>query len=326
MKAFRLVEPNSLAQASELLRASPRSAHVIAGGTDLMGELKEGVVLPDTLVSLARVAGLATIAETSDGLRIGALCTLADIEADPRVAASYPALAQAVGSIATPQIRNVGTLGGNLCQRPRCWYYRSPLFDCRKKGGGICFAVNGSSKYHAILGARDCYIVHPSDAALALIAYGAEADISRPEGARRIPVEDLFVGPERNILAETVLEPGEIVTHVLVPTPPSSRRSVFLKFREREAQDFALVSVAASLDVEAGRIERARIVLGGVAPVPLRARGAELELEGSAVSTADARRAGEAAVEGARPLKDNHFKVALTSALVRRAVTSLLAG
>ncbi len=324
MRAFKFIEPDSLARAAELLRGSPGTARVIAGGTDLMGEIKEGVVRPDTLVSLQGIAGIGGIDETSEGLRIGALATLADIEADPTIAKSYPALRGAVGSVATPQIRNVGTLGGNLCQRPRCWYYRSPLFDCRKKGGGICFAINGSSKYHAILEARDCFIVHPSDAALALIAYGAAVDIAGPEGARRIPLEDFFVGPERDILAETALEPGEVLTHVLVPAPPPGRRAAFVKMRERRAQDFALVSVAAALDVEGDTISRARIVLGGVAPVPLRARGAELILEGAPLSSADAQEACEAAVEGARPLKDNHFKVALTSALVRRVVTSLV--
>ena len=324
MNPFRFVDAESPEHAVSLLDADPSGARPLAGGTDLMGEIKEGVVEPATLVSLASLPGMTGVEHDPHGLAIGAMTTLAALESDDIIARDYPALAQAVASVATPQIRNVGTLGGNLCQRPRCWYYRSPLFDCRKKGGAICFAVNGSSKYHAILGGVDCYIVHPSDLAPALIALDASAELSGPGGNRTMPLENFFAGPERDIEAETVLEPGELLTRVLVPTPTAALRGVYLKARERRTQDFALASVAACLYVERGVIERASLVLGGVAPTPWRAEAAEDALRGAPVAGVDAEAIGHLAVRDARPLRDNHFKVRLAASLVRRALTTLL--
>ncbi len=324
MNPFRFVDAGSTDHAVSLLEDDPSGARPLAGGTDLMGEIKEGVVEPATLVSLASLPGLSGVERTADGLAIGAMTTLAELEADEAIARDYPALAQAVASVATPQIRNVGTLGGNLCQRPRCWYYRSPLFDCRKKGGAICFAVNGSSKYHAILGGVDCYIVHPSDIAPALIALDASVTIAGPEGTRTLPLEEFFAGPERDIEAETVLEAGELLTRVFVPSPARGQRSVYLKARERRTQDFALASVAATLRVSGGVVERASLVLGGVAPTPWRATAAEGALRGAPVASVDADAIGQLAVRDARPLRDNHFKVRLAASLVRRAVATLL--
>ena len=324
MNPFRFLDAQSPEHAVSLLEADPSGARPLAGGTDLMGEIKEGVVEPATLVSLASLPGMSGVEHSPDGLAIGAMTTLAELEADDAIARDYPALAQAVASVATPQIRNVGTLGGNLCQRPRCWYYRSPLFDCRKKGGAICFAVNGSSKYHAILGGVDCYIVHPSDIAPTLIALDAEATLAGPAGTRTLPLENFFAGPERDIEAETVLEQGELLTRVFVPTPDSALRSVYLKARERRTQDFALASVAATLRVSAGVVERASLVLGGVAPTPWRATAAEVALRGAPVAGLDADAIGQLAVRDARPLRDNHFKVRLAASLVRRAVATLL--
>jgi len=267
---------------------------------------------------------LQAVTISAESLEIGALVTLAELEAHPDIIDRYPALAQAAASVATPQIRNVGTLGGNLCQRPRCWYFRSPLFDCRKKGGTICFAVNGNSKYHAILGGKDCFIVHPSDTAVPLISYGAEVTVAGPDGARRLPLEELFVGPDVDILRETALGPGEILTGVALPRPPEGQRSIFLKTRERQAQDFALVSVAVALRMEGDRVIDACVTLGGVAPVPLRLPSVEKAIQGVMVRDVDVRALGEMAVDGARPLRDNHFKVPLTSTLVRRAIGALL--
>ena len=324
MNPFRFVDAGSTEQAVSLLEADPSGARPLAGGTDLMGEIKEGVVEPATLVSLASLPGMSGVEHTADGLTIGAMTTLAELEADEAIARDYPALAQAVASVATPQIRNVGTLGGNLCQRPRCWYYRSPLFDCRKKGGAICFAVNGSSKYHAILGGVDCYIVHPSDVAPILIALDAEATIAGPGGTRTLPLEEFFIGPERDIEAETVLETGELLACVFVPSPTPGQRGVYLKARERRAQDFALASVAATLRICDGVVEHAALVLGGVAPTPWRATAAEDALRGTPVAEVDSDAIGLLAVRDARPLRDNHFKVRLTASLVRRALASLL--
>ena len=324
MKPFQFVEAVSVAQATGLLEADSEGNRVIAGGTDLLGEIKEGVVTPAALVSLAAVEGLRGVTATPEGLRVGALTTLAELEHHPDIAESYPALAQAVASIATPQIRNVGTLGGNLCQRPRCWYYRSPLFDCRKKGGAICFAINGNNKYHAILVGRDCFIVHPSDAAVALISYRAEAAITGPDGPRTMPLEQFFAGPDRNIMAENVLQPGELLTHVSIPNAWQHHRGLFLKARERQTQDFAMASVALVLEPADGRIRDARLTLGGVAPVPYRAQRAEEALRGVSVDGIDPKAIGELAVQGARPMRDNQYKVGLTSSLVARAIRTLL--
>ncbi len=218
----------------------------------------------------------------------------------------------------------MGTVGGNLCQRPRCWYYRSTLFDCLKKGGASCFAVDGSSKYHAILGGADCYIVHPSDLAPVLLALGASASITGPHGSRTLPLEEFFVGPEQNIRAETALEIGEILTSVFVPTPAPGQISVYLKARKRQPQEFALASVAASLQVGAGVVERASIVLGGVAPTPWGASQSEEALRGVSIADVDPESVGNYAVQGAQPLRDNRFKVRLAASLVARAISSLL--
>ena len=324
MRPFQLVDAESPDHAVSLLEAEPALAKPLAGGTDLLAEMKEGVAEPATLVNLATLDSLNGITHTGDGLSIGAMTKLAELEDDDAIAHDYPALAQAVASIATPQVRNVGTVGGNLCQRPRCWYYRSTLFDCRKKGGDTCFAVDGNSKYHAILGGMDCYIVHPSDLAPVLVALGATVTVAGPDGTRNFPLEEFFVGPERNIEAETALNPGELLTSVFVPKPAPGQRSIYLKARERQAQEFALVSVAASLQVSAGIIERASMVLGGVAPTPWRASHSEEALRGVPIAEVGSDAVGRLAVRGARPLRDNHYKVRLAASLVSRAISSLL--
>ncbi|MGH2542462.1 MAG: FAD binding domain-containing protein, partial [Ardenticatenaceae bacterium] len=279
MKPFRYIQARSLSEAQTLLKDGTSLARPIAGGTDLMGELKERVATPETLVSLLDVVELRGVSAEPEGLRIGAMTTLAELEAHREIRL-YPAFAQAVSSVATPQIRNIGTLGGNLCQRPRCWYYRSPLFDCRKKGGGVCFAESGSNKFHAILGGNGCVIVHPSDTAVALISLDARATVAGVNGSRTMPVEDFFVSPDKNILAENVLQPGEILTEVFIPNTTTHHRSIYIKAKERQTFDFALASVAAALDVRDGSVHSARITLGGVAPVPYRAANSERALEG----------------------------------------------
>ena len=324
MTPFRLVNAGSSEHAASLLDAEPSRSRPLAGGTDLLAETKEGVVESQTLVNLASVEGLSGIDFTDEGVTIGAMTTLAELADDERIERDYLALAQAVASVATPQIRNVGTVGGNLCQRPRCWYYRSPLFDCRKKGGATCFAVEGNSKFHAILGGVDCYIVHPSDLAPVLVTLNASATITGPRGERTLPIEKFFVGPEHNVEAETALEAGEIVTSVFIPKPSNDRRSVYLKARERQAQEFALASVAACLEVREGFVERASIVLGGVAPTPWRASHAEDALRGVPATNVDPQAIGQLAVRGAQPLRDNRYKVRLTASLVARALNSLL--
>ena len=326
MRAFEFAPASSLSEVSELLTSDGQSARVIAGGTDLLGEIKEGVVGPRRLVSLQEIADLRSVRVYMDGVLIGAMATIADVGAHTLIQSSYSALAQACDSVATPQIRNVGTIGGNLCQRPRCWYYRSPLFDCRKKGGEHCFALEGANKFHAIFGSKVCPAVHPSDTAVALTALDARVLLVSSDGARMLPIEDFFVDPDRDVTTENVLQEGEILAEVVIPPASPRSRSVYLKAKERQAMDFALASVALAVDVANGTVSEARLVLGGVAPVPYRVHGVEDALAGMRTDEIDAAQVGRIAAEGAMPLSDNGYKVRLVSGLVARAVRTLLTG
>ena len=337
MHPFQYHQPQSLADAVALLTAPPDvDARIIAGGSDLLDEVKEGIIHPGRVVSLAAVPDLAGIAEfeseNGNGLSIGAMTTIADIAAHPVIRAAYTALAEAAGGLATPQIRNVGTLGGNLNQRPRCWYYRHPLIPCLKKGGDRCYALAGNTKYLCITGGDRCYIVHPSDTAVALSVFGASIEIAGAKGSRTLPISDFFAGPGADVTKETVLEPGEVVTRVILPRPSAlgaggeTPRSIYLKAREREAGDFALVSVAARLAVSDGVIQQAAVALGGVAPVPYRATQVEEYLAGHPVADVDAAHAGSLAIPDARPMTNNGYKVVMANNLVKQAVARLLAG
>ena len=326
MKPFELVTPASLAETRDILEYRGAAAALYAGGTDLIGEIKEGTSSPSVLVSLARLPGLGSIELSDAGLAIGGMVTLAEIERRREISGRYPALAQAAASVATPQIRNAATLGGNLCQRPRCWYYRSPRFNCLKKGGDICHAIAGNNKYHAILGADGCHIVHPSDTAVALAALGASVEVSSGAGTHMVPVLDFFVRPDQDMLSETVLGHGEIVTRVLIPSPPVGARSIYLKVKERQAYDFALASVGAYIEIEADTVSRARFVLGGVAPVPYPVPQVSDAVEGADLEAVDPVSLGHLAVRDARPMADNGYKVRLAANLVARAVRALLGG
>ena len=324
MHRFEFVSAADVEQASELLNGNGATVRVISGGTDLLGEIKQRTVLPDRLVSLQGIVDLRGVRIYDEGALIGAMTTIGDVGAHSEIRAQYAALAEACDSVATPQIRNVGTIGGNLCQRPRCWYYRSPLFDCRKKGGENCFAFEGANKFHAIFDTGCCPAVHPSDTAVALEALDARVLLLTWDGARMLPIEDFFVAPSVDVTRENVLEAGEILGQVVIPSASPNARSLFLKAKERQAMDFALASVAVSLEVDGGSVKDARIVLGGVAPVPRRVRDAENALIGMGVGDIDPDQVGRIAVEGASPLSDNGYKVRLASRLVSRAVRTLL--
>lgn len=327
MKNFQHLNPGSLTQATSVLASSP-DAWVIAGGIDLLGEMKNGIVQPKTLVNLKSLPDLNYIQfNETDGLRLGAMTTLAKIESHPDIREQFAVLAQAAHSVATPQIRNVGTLGGNLCQRPRCWYYRNPAFPCLKKGGKECFSVTGENKYNAILGGGPVYIVHPSDCAPALIALDAEVTIRGPQGTQTIPLEKFFVLPRENPRRENRLQPGEVITEVHVPIPPSGGtpaasmwRSVYLKVKERGAWDFALASAAVNVQMKGRVCTAARVVLGGVAPVPWRSFEAEKVCVGKKIDELLAMKAGKAAVADAVPLGKNDYKIDMAANLVKRAL------
>ncbi len=319
---FAYVRPTTVADASKALAAG--RARALAGGTDLLGCLRDRVLDAATVVSLGALADLKGVTELADGgLRIGALTSVAAVAADPTIRARYPALADAARSVASPQLRNQGTLGGNLCQKPRCWYYRGD-FDCLRKGGAMCYAVGGENEYHAIFGGGPCVYVHPSDTAPALAALGASVRIGGVRGARTVPLEVFHIRPEDDVTRETILEAGEIVTDVLLPAPAPGERSTYRKVRARQAWDFALVGAAIVLRLAGDRVSEARVVLSGVAPVPWRAREAETALTGRRLDRSAVTRAAAAAAAGASPLEKNGYKVSLVAGLVEERLTALI--
>ncbi|HXQ69737.1 MAG TPA: FAD binding domain-containing protein, partial [Pyrinomonadaceae bacterium] len=269
--------------------------------------------------------GLDRITVNARGLTIGALVTLNELEEHAGVRKSFPGLAEAAHSIATPQIRNLGTVGGNLCQRPRCWYFRLEEVVCLKKGGSECYAAKGENKYNAILGGGPSYIVHPSDLAPMLLALGARVTVSGAAGKRVIPLDKFFTLPsEGNIRRENVLGNDDIITEVFVPASALAARSTYLKFKERESLDFALASVAAAVQIASNRTVRdARIVLGGVAPIPWRVPAAEKFLAGKELKPDVLAEAAKIALADAKPLEKNAYKVPLAQTLVRRALAKV---
>ncbi|HWW77583.1 MAG TPA: xanthine dehydrogenase family protein subunit M [Pyrinomonadaceae bacterium] len=329
MKAFEWVSPASVGEAVSLLKTAPAAkdsdewARPIAGGQDLLTTMKEYVTRPTRVVNLKGIRGLDRIEpDGKGGLRVGALVTLAQLEENAAVRRDFPGLAEAAHSVATQQIRNLGTVGGNLCQRPRCWYYRLEEAVCLKKGGTECFAATGENKYNAILGGGPSYIVHPSDLAPMLLALGASVNVTGAESKVNIPLERFFTLPsEGNVRRENVLRNEEIITEVVIPASAFAARSTYLKFKERDSLDFALASVAAAVELGADKtVRQARIVLGGVAPVPWRVPKAEAFLAGKALSGDVLAEAARSALEGAEPLGKNAYKIPLTQTLVRRAL------
>jgi xanthine dehydrogenase YagS FAD-binding subunit len=319
---FTYVRAKSVTEAVRALAAPGARLH--AGGTDLLGCLREGVFKADKLVSVSGVAALRGIAKAqAGGLRVGALTTLADVAANNDVARDYPALAQAALAVGSPQLRNQGTIGGNVCQRPRCWYFRGD-FHCLRKGGDTCYAMQGENQYHAIFGASACCMVHPSDTAVALVALGARARIAGPGGARTVPFSSFFVLPAKTVTAETVLGRGEVLTDILLPAPEAGTKSAFRKVRSRGAWDFALASVALALSVDTtGVVKQARVVLGAAAPAPWRAVEAEKALVGNKLTAELAARVAQAAVKGAEPLSQNEYKMALFRGIVEEQLLAI---
>lgn len=321
MKSISYVQPDSI---QGVVRALGEGARLIAGGSDLIGELKEGTASPSTLVSLASVGGLRGIEAHEDGLRIGALTTIYEIETSALLTGPYAMLAEAARGVATPEIRYQGTLGGNLAQRPRCLHYRSGLTPCLKKGGTACPASESPyQNYLSIFGGPGCFAVHASDLAPPLIALEAEIAVEGPAGSRRLPLSSFFTGPDADPTRENVLTANEVITHIVLPAMPSGWRGVYTKTRERTAGDFPIVSGAIGFEMTAGRMAGVRVVLGGVAPVPLRVQEAEAMLEGEVPVEELAKRAAYAALAGASPLAHNGFKVDLAHALIWRAVMRL---
>ncbi len=300
---------------------------VKAGGIDLMDLMKEGLLAPSEVTSLVLIPGLDAIAPTPDGgLRIGPMVTLGRLAEDPAIRARYPALAEAAGESASPQIRTVATLGGNLLQRPRCWYFRLAEFRCLRKGGGHCYAIGGENAYHAIFDNRFCAIVHPSTSATALVALGAEIEVTDEGGSPRcLPLEDFFVGPDKDVQRENDLRQGEILTAVLLP-PSAGLRMKHLKLAQKQSFDWPLADVAVVLDLAGdGACKRASVVLGAAAPTPWRARAAEAALTGKTINPRLAAAAGRAALDGATALSENAYKAPMFEALAARAILAAAA-
>ncbi len=323
MKQFAYQNASSAQEAVSLLSEEYNETKVMAGGLDLVGELKEHLVEPERVISIGDIQDLNYITYGNGLLRIGATTTISQIANMPEMKRYQTALAEAAASVGSMQIRNIGTLGGNLCQRPRCWYYRGEYFKCLKKGGAVCFSLTGKNKYNAILGGGPSYIVHPSDCAPALIALNAKVKLQGPEGEREMPLEDFFELPTQNLLYENVLKANEIVTEVSIAD--HGMKSTYVKFRERDGYDWALSAAAVAMDLDGRKCSKANIILGGVAPIPWRAEKAEALLNGKTITEDLAAQAGEAAVDGAEPMSENGFKVPLTKNLVKQAIMKLVA-
>lgn len=313
------VNVKSIEQTLSLLNEHKGEAKVIAGGTDLLRLMKNRVVLPRVLVNVKTIPGMAYIKEDADGLLIGPLTTIKDIETSPVINSKYKLLAEAAHSVASPHIRNMATIVGNLCQEFQCWYYRrSPVtgrsFLCRKKGGKVCYAVAGENAYHAIIGGEKCFAVCSSDMATALMTLGATLNVTGFDGDKMVPL-DTFYSSLGNILG-----PDEIIREIRIPTVAPDTTQCYLKFSFRKAIDFAISSVAVVITTGARRVVNTRISLGGVAPVPYRALRAEDTLKGEVITEGLAETAAEAAVSDAKPLSRNAYKIPITKELIKRAI------
>lgn len=322
MKNFSYVKAGSLAAA--IKESSNQGAKLHAGGTDLLGCARREIFPVEKVVSISSLKRLKGISGRPDGgMNIGALTSLADIAASTPIGEKYGVLAQAAAVVGSPQIREQATIGGTLCQRPRCWYFRSDL-QCRKKGGRTCYAVSGENQYHAIFGGGPCFFVHPSDVAVALAALQAQLAIAGPSGTKTVKIADFFISPKQNIEKENVLSSGEIITEIRIPPVNGIAKSCYRKIMARRSWDFALTSVAVVLLFEDDRVRAARIVLGGVGPYPWRVEESEKLLEGNKLDASAAIAASEASITGAMPLKHNAYKLEMVKGAVEESIIALM--
>lgn len=318
-----MMNPFEWSQASSIDQAVAQLGDGVAlkaGGVDLLDLMKENLASPKRVVNLRTIRELDGIEEDAEGLSIGPLVTLAQLEAHPVVRQKYTVLADACGKAATPQIRNMATVGGNLLQRPRCWYFRHADFHCRKKGGQICFAQGGENQYHAIFQNGTCAIVHPSGAATALVALGAEVTLQSAPGSRKIALERFFTPPNVDISRENSLKSNEVLTRIRVPKPADGSKFAYTKVGEKESFDWPIAEVAVVLDMDGKTVKRSSIILGAAAPIPRRARDAEATINGKPLDEALAREAAQAAMADASPMSQNGYKVPLFETVIRRTL------
>lgn len=322
MKTFANTNAKTLREATKRAADAQKAgqhASFAGGGTDLLQLVKDRIVSPDVIVNLKTIPNLSQVTRTAAGVSIGGQVTLDALGRNEIVRTSYPVLAEAASSVATPQIRNVGTLAGNVAQRPWCWYYRN-AFPCYKNGGNQCFSFAGENQFHAIFGGGPSYIVHPSDTAPALMALGATFRIVGPAGERRVPAAEFFVLPRQNAAAENVLAEDEVLASIELPAATPSTKSHYFKVTDRQTWTHAVVSAAVVLEMDGDTCRSARVVLGGVAPIPWRLPNVEQMLVGQRVTEDLAARAAEAAVTGARALSKNAYKIPMTKGVVRRTL------
>jgi len=323
MKSFVLVQAGSLDDAARQT-VKPDTA-LKAGGVDLLDRMKEGLDSPSTVVSIAGVKGVSNI-EAGPPAKIGALATLSAIAAHAGLQKTYPALAAAAAGAATPQIRNMATLGGNLCQRPRCWYYRLEEFDCRKKGGSECYAIHGENRFHAVFDTGLlCCCIHPSATGTALSAYGATLEVVSPKGTRSMPIDKFFFRPTDDATRENNLGPGDVIASVTLPAPAAGTRAVYRKLKEKESFDWPLVETCVVFSLDGDVIRDPRVFFGSVAPTPYRSKEAEAALAGKRPSPEVAKKAAEAAVAAARPLSQTAYKARLARVELERALKEAFA-
>ena len=321
MPAFELYQPNSIADAQKLLEREGRDAWVLAGGMDGFDWLKDRIKKPKVVVDLSGVAELKGVRTTADGIEIGAMTTLTEVVQHPVIREKYKLLAESAELVASPQIRNQGTIGGNVTQDARCWYYRAG-WPCYRAGGNICYAdtPEGRNREHAILHADRCVAVNPSDTAPALIALDAKFVIRTAKGERVVDAEDYFIGPDIDITRLHILQPGDLLTAIRIPSAWASAQFYFEKVRDRNVWDFPLMNVASAMVSSGDRIERIRIAVNGAAARPLRLKAVEEAVRGKSPSAATGEMAGKLAVQGAVPLQFNAYKIPLMRNLVKRAI------
>src|SRR6202046_2692085 len=321
MPAFELLQPDSIAEAHRLIGQNGSDGWVLAGGLDSFDWLKDRIKKPKTVIDLSGVEELRGIRTTSDGIEIGAMTTLTQVVQHPVIREKYSLLSQAAELVASPQIRNQGTLGGNVSQDARCWYYRAG-WPCYRAGGNICYAdtPTGRNREHAILHAERCVAVNPSDSAPALIALDAKFVIHTPRGERVVDAEDYFIGPDIDITRLHILKPGDLLTAIRIPSTWAGARFYFEKGRDRNVWDFPLLNVASAMRGSGNTIERIRIAVNGAAARPLRLKAVEESVRGKPAIASTGEMAGELAVRGAIPLQFNAYKIPLMRNLVKRAI------
>ncbi len=320
MKAFAYVNPANEKEAVAALSPQFEQALPIGGGQDLLARMKDYVTQPDRLVNV-KGALESSVTSFNGGLRIGAAMKMVNLAEHPEVAGMYPAISVAAIEVGTPQIRNQATVGGNLNQRPRCWYFRNEEFVCLKKGGKTCFSITGENQFHAILGGGPSFIVHPSSLAVPMLAYGATFRLAGPKGERMIPASEYFTLPSKNVRTENVLAPDELLTHVILP-PPGNVKSGHYEVRYKASHDWPIAFATVLLNFNGPAVRNARVVMGAVAPIPWRSRPAEEALTGKPVTVATAAAAADAALRDARPLGQNAYKIDVAKTAVRRAILS----